>query len=364
MSSGAYFNPPPSWPVPRGWTPPPEWEPDPSWPPAPPGWQFWLPSPAPEAFAHVEEAGFPSDQAPEPAATGRRKLTLIVGAVTLIVALTAGTVAAVSWLRDDPAPAARPEAMLPGTYPSAPQVDWAIDASKVSAGAEPVFTSPVFGASYYASIGAVVAGNHLIVHAVPDRASPDNARMTAVDLTDGKVEWTRASSARDGCARELIGDLLPCKSAEKYGPTSQIDFIDINTGDVRSTASVPFFANMLVSDGQSLYTAGYRESDGLVVTKGSPADPLSDWNAVIPGGACEGYGGGDAYDLHVHQGIVYGLQGGGSEIALHAADGSPVFDHAVTNVSVLDGPTVVAKRCVAGVGDTENWPTEAVDGDG
>lgn len=364
MASGAHFNPPPNWPVPRGWTPPLEWEPDPSWPPAPPGWQFWVEEPmSAEPFAHAEESdawGPPS----EPAVPGRRKIALIAGALTLAVALTAGTLAVVSWLGDDPAPAARPEGMLPGTYPVAPEVDWIIDASDVSAGEDPAFTSPVYGASYYASVGAVVVGDRLVVHSVPDRSSPDNAQMMAVDLTDGQVEWTRRSSARDGCGRELLGDLLPCRNAENYGSNSQIDFIDINTGEVTSSTSVPFYANMLASDGESLYTAGFRKPDGLVVAKGSDADPMSDWQVTIPGGDCEGYGGGDASDLRVRDGIVYGHQGGGSEIALHASDGSPVFDYAVTNVAMLDGPTVIGKRCLAGVDDMEDWPTEVVDGGG
>ena len=42
------FNAPPHWPAPPiGWSPEPGWMPDPSWPPAPPGWQFWVPAPAP-----------------------------------------------------------------------------------------------------------------------------------------------------------------------------------------------------------------------------------------------------------------------------------------------------------------------------
>ncbi|ART68258.1 hypothetical protein BTO20_06370 [Mycobacterium dioxanotrophicus] len=40
------FNPPPGWPVPPGWSPTPDWQPDPQWPPAPPGWQFWVDTPA------------------------------------------------------------------------------------------------------------------------------------------------------------------------------------------------------------------------------------------------------------------------------------------------------------------------------
>lgn len=362
--SAARFNPPPMWPVPRGWTPPPEWEPDPSWPPAPAGWQFWVEDADPvaeEGVGPAEEAEHSWQPHRENTALGRRRIALIAGAATLAVALTAGTVAVVSWLRDDSQSVARPEGMLPGTYPTAPGVDWSIHAGDFTSGSEPSFTSPVYGAAYYASVGAIVAGDHVIVHAVPQRSSPEAAQMVAFRLADGHVEWTRPSNGRDGCARDLLGNLLACKDSENYGPTSEVDFIDVNTGEVKSSASVPFYLNMLASDGESLYTAGYRESDGLVVARGSPEDPLSGWQASILGGACEGYGGGDAYDLRVRDGIVSGFQGGGANIALHASDGSPVFDHAVTQVSVLGGGTVTASKCLSGR-NMDNWPTEVSDG--
>lgn len=366
--SGARFNPPPMWPVARGWTPPPQWSPDPSWPPAPVGWQFWVEDAGPvEEEGPVFEAGpVEEDEQPwqphrESTAPRRRRIALTAGAATLAVALTAGTVAVVSWLRDDSPSVARPEGMLPGTYPSAPEVDWSVHARDFTSGPEPAFTSPVYGAAYYASVGAVVVGEHVIVHAVPQRSSPEGAQMVAFNLADGHVEWTRPSNGRDGCAAEALGKLLPCKNSENYGPTSQLDFIDVDTGEVKSSASVPFYLNMLASDGESLYTAGYRESDGLVVARGSAEDPLSGWQVSIPGGACEGYGGGDAYDLRVRDGIVSGFQGGGANIALHASDGSPVFDHAVTQVSVLGGGTVTASKCLSGR-NMDSWPTEVSDG--
>ena len=368
--SGARFNPPPMWPVPRGWTPPPEWAPDPSWPSAPTGWQFWVEDAGPfDEAGPVYESG-PAAEAEQPwqphretSAPGRRRIALITGAATLAVALTAGTVAVVSWLRDDSQSVARPEGMLPGTYPTAPEVDWSVRAGDFTSGVKPGFASPVYGAAYYGAVGAVVAGEHVIVQVVPDRSSADGAQLVAFNLVDGHHEWSRPSNGRDGCAREPLGDLLPCRNSENYGPTSQVDFIDVDTGEVRSSASVPFHLNMLASDGRSLYTAGYVESEGLVVAKGAVKDPISGWQVSIPGGACDGYGGGDAYDLRVRDGIVSGFQSGGAEIALHGADGSPVFDHPVTNVSVLDGSTVTARRCMAGR-DMENWPTEVVDGDG
>ncbi|MBN3458854.1 PQQ-binding-like beta-propeller repeat protein [Mycobacterium sp. DSM 3803] len=356
--SGASFNPPPAWPVPRGWTPPPEWVPDSSWPPAPAGWQFWI-----EDTDPLEEDEQIWQPRREPSVPDRRRSALIAGAVILAVTLIAGTVAVVSWLRDDSRSVARPEGMLPGTYPTAPEVDWSVRVGDFTSGAEPAFASPEYGAAYYASVGAVVADEHVIVHVVPERSSPEDAQLVAFSLADGRVEWSRPSNARDGCAREPLGNLLPCRNSENYGPTSEVYFIDIATGEVRSTASVPFFLNMLASDGQSLYTAGYVESEGLVVAKGSAEDLISGWQVSIPGGACDGYGGGDAYDLRVRDGIVSGFQGGGANIAVHASDGSPVFDHPVMDVSVLDGPTITARKCMAGR-DIDNWPTEVSDGAG
>ncbi len=357
--SGPFFNPPPMWPVLRGWTPPPDWEPDPSWPPAPAGWQFWV-----EYFAPIEETKQPWGPHREPGAPGRRKWALIAGAATLVVALTVGTVAVVSWLsKDDLQSVARPEGMLPATYPTAPKIEWSIEAEDLTAGAEPAFVTPLYGAAYYGSTGAIVVGNHVIIQAVPDRSSPEDAQRISISQSDGRVEWATPSNASDGCAGDLFGDVLACKNSENYGRTSQLEFIDINTGAVRSTASVPFYLNMLASDGKNLYTAGYREPEGLVVAKGTAADPTSGWQVSIPGGACESHGSGDSYDLRVREGIVYGFQGGGEYIALHASDGSPIFDHPVSEVSVLGGPTVTARRCIAN-GDLDNWPTEVADGAG
>ncbi|UXA19113.1 PQQ-like beta-propeller repeat protein [Mycobacterium sp. SMC-4] len=364
--SGANFNPPPGWPIPRGWTPPPEWEPDPSWPSAPAGWQFWIDEPllAPDEEAwptHGESA--PEVVGPPHLSARRRKLALVAVAVTLAVALTAGTVVAVSWWRESPESVARPLGMLPGTYPTSPQFAWMVAAEELTSGPDPGITSPVYGAAYYASVGAVVAGDHVIVHAVPQRQSPENAQMVAIGLDDGQVAWTRPSNGADGCARDLVRDLLPCRSAAKYGATSAVDFIDIDTGSTRSSASVPFYLNMLATDGEDLYTAGFRESEGLVVAKGSVENPTADWQVSIPGEACEGYGGGDLYALQVRDGIVSGMQGGGADIALRASDGTPIFDSAVSNVSAFDGPVVVAQRCVAGSG-SDDWPIEVVDGEG
>jgi hypothetical protein len=382
--SGARFNPPPSWPVPRGWDPPPNWQPDPSWAPAPAGWQFWVDTEADDVVPTEADDVVPTeadDVVPTEAddvlpteADGswearntrapsrRRKHALIAGAVAVVVALVAGTVAVVNWFRDEPS-SARPEAMLPGTYPTVPDIDWSIDVTDIGGGPEPAFTSPAYGAAYYATVGSVVVGDHAVVHVVPDRSSPDDAQMAAINLTDGRVEWTRPSNGRDGCSHHLVGDLLPCKSSENYGSTSQVDFIDINTGAVRSSASVPFYVNMLASDGADVYLAGYRESDGLVVSRGSVEDPTSAWQVGIPGRACDGFGGGDSYDLQVRDGIVSGFQGGGAEIALRASDGSPLFDYSVSAVKVHPGPIISARRCMTDV-NSDEWPTEVADGSG
>src|SRR5690348_17274506 len=37
-----HFNPPPSWPLPRGFFPPPGWQPDPRWPRPPYQWPLWI----------------------------------------------------------------------------------------------------------------------------------------------------------------------------------------------------------------------------------------------------------------------------------------------------------------------------------
>lgn len=384
--SGKRFNPPPTWPLPRNWTPPPEWEPDRSWPPAPPGWQFWVDSAKPDneqpwapappmRQLHGTNDAPPSApyrvnmskaQEPPPRQTSHKRTWLIAAVAALVVSLTAGVVGAVSWLTDDPTPAAaRPADMLPGTYPTAPGVKWQVPAAKLTSGAEPAIATPVFGAAYYGSPGAVVVGNHIVVHSVADRSSGENAQRVSINLSDGHVEWSKPVTSRDGCARELLGDLLACKTSEAYGPTSsRVDFIDINNGTVQSSATVPFALNMLASDGQSLYTAGYDgAAQSLVVAKGSVEDPLSGWRAAIADRACEDHGSGDAYDLTVRDGILTGFQGGGAYIALKTADGSPIFDHPVTEVSVLDGPIVTARRCATNL-DMESWVTEVADGSG
>lgn len=363
MSTGARFNPPPDWPVEPGWTPPPEWVPDRSWPPAPAGWQFWVEDSRDDTAGEDDEEAQASGVGRE--SSGRRKLALAGVAVIMAVLLVAGTVAVVSWLRGSTA-VARPEGMLPGTYPTAPEVAWSVavdDIGAVRGGPDPALSSPVFGAAYYAAVGAVVADDHVVVNAMPDRFDPDGAQRLAVSLADGETEWTAPASGRDGCARELVGDLLPCKSADGYGTTSRLDLIDITTGEVRSSATVPFYLNMVASDGDSVYTAGFVQDEGLVVAKGSPTDPLADWKVAIPGGACDAAGGGDSYQFQVRYGIVSGFQGGGAEIALHSADGSAIFDHPVANVSVLAPSVIAASRCAHG-GEVDDWITEVADDTG
>ena len=378
----AQFNPPPNWPIEPGFTPSPDWAPDPTWPPAPAGWQFWVDKPppieeddeqpwaaAPEEPAAEEPAPWTAVApwtTPEPAKpVGQRpqhlKSGLIVGAIVLAVALVAGTLAAITWWPKSPDAAAhRPDGMLAGTYPTQPEPAWTVQAKSLTSESDPRIATPLFGGAYYASPGAIVIGDHVLVHTGPGQSSDRGAQLVSLNLADGRVEWSVPVDLSDGCARNLLGDTLPCV---KSGGQHQAYFIDINSGATVSTVTVPYFLSMIASDGEHLYTAGYDNPAGLTVAKGSRENPTADWKSVISGEACDTHGGGDGMDLHVKDGLVWGFLGGGNEIALHDSNGTPVFDHGVADVAVMDGPTVTALDCEAG-GDPSNWKTDVADGQG
>ena len=183
----------------------------------------------------------------------------------------------------------------------------------------------------------------------------------ALAWPDGHVEWSISSPPNEGCARNLVGNLLACQKRRPDGGQAGLQFIDIGTGKVVSTADSP--GSMIASDGTNLYVAGYsRDVDADVVTKGTPQDPAADWKTVIRTDQCAGYGSGDALDLDVRNGVLFGYNGG-AEIALRTGDGSPLFDHEVMNVHLREPSSIVANPC-AREQNSDKWPTEVVNLDG
>ncbi len=370
------FNPPPGWPVEPGFVPAPDWSPDPSWPAAPAGWQFWLDDPeavpvetddepwAQQVAVPVIAQGQNPTGTSDPAVLGYapraampRRTVLIAGALAL--ALVAAVTTVVVWKHYAKEPAGRPDNMLAATFPTKPEAAWRLNPSSLLDGHGDRFSTPVFTAADYGAEGAIVAGDRAFVHVRPHDG--DDGQLVAISLSDGHIEWSIPSPANEGCARNLVGTQLACQKRGASGSYSSLQFIDADTGKVAST--VEHQASMLASDGTSLYTAGYSQGDdGLFVTKGTPKDPVADWKTIVHSDRCAGYGSGDALDLTVRHGVIYGYDGG-AEIALRTADGSPLFDHEVMNVRLHEPDTVVANRCMPDQ-SPDKWPTEVVDLDG
>ncbi len=399
------FNPPPTWPVAPDFTPASDWQPDPAWPAAPPGWRFWIEdtaaaeaetepehepvsvpppriermwapenesieqvrmapitAPAPHWTASVEEpeprphAAGPSEPRPP-----SRRTAVVLGAAALVAVVVAASVAAVMWWTGDDAEQARPEKMLPGTYPTQPQPAWTVRAASLVAGDEPAIATPVYAAAFYGSPGAIVIDDHVLFHAVAKESNGTGAQLISLDLADGSVEWSVPAGLNDGCSLTPLGDTLPCTVSSD--DQTRIQFIDLKTGGTVSTAALPFNVGMLAADGDDLYTAGYKNPDGLTVARGTRDDPAAEWTTTVAENACSGYGGGDGLDIHVRDGLVWGYQGGGANFVLKTDDGSSAIDDEVTNASVVAGPAIVALKCRSNV-DMSNWATGVYDGHG
>lgn len=372
--AGEYFNPPPNWPVPRDWTPPPSWEPDPSWPPAPPGWQFWVdhdptevderpwaprPSQLPRSMPPHRD---PVEQEwPEPTPPKRNRTPLILGAVGVVMLLIAGTVGVVTWLRDDDAPAI-PDQMLAGTYPSQPDFEWSAEVADFRSGEWDSIATPEY--SLGPTTGAIVVGEHIIIRPWNTESSSGATTLMSVSLADGTVEWTTETGDMSRCSPRPLGDKLPCLEHATGSNESELNFIDLASGDVGSSMTLPFYASFVDSDGISVYTGGYdQDADGFTVAKGSADAPMSEWKTTVSSGQCEEYMLGDAWDFGVKHGLVWGFTGGGATAVLKASDGTPLFDHDVADVWVSDDSRVVSKRCERGA-DSDEWTTEVSDLDG
>ncbi len=369
------FNPPPGWPVKPGFTPVPDWSPDPSWPAAPTGWRFWVDEPevvpveiddepwAQQVAVPVIGTHQTATAPTQPAVLGYaaspskyRRTVLIAGALALVLVAAITTV--VVWKQQSKGPAGRPDNMLATTFPTKPEAAWTVDPSSLLNGAGERFSTPLFTAADYGVEGAIVAGNRVVTRV---RSHDDDGHLVAISLADGHVDWSIPSPPSDGCARRLVGNLLACQKSRANGGQSTLQFIDIDTGKVVSTADSQ--ALMLASDGTNLYTVEYsRDIDSLVVAKGTPQDPAAAWKTVIHTDQCEGYGSGDALDFDVRNGVVIGYDGG-AEIALHTGDGSPLFDHEVMNVRLRGASSIVANPCSRNQ-DADTWPTEVADLDG
>jgi outer membrane protein assembly factor BamB len=361
----ACFNPPPGWPVRVGWTPPPGWTPEPGWPPAPDGWQFWIDDD--DAPAETDWTAPEAAAEPVPARIGKTGLR-VVAAVATVVAVAATAVVTIWWNKPQPAPAPSSELMLAQTYPTAPQPVWTVNAERLAQGdTTPHFFDPKFGADVPDETGAIVTDDQVItfVRHSETAAHAGDARLTSFRLSDGAPEWSAAVPPLE-CAPALLGNTLPCLTAQT-GQQSTVGFIDVSSGATTATATVPFDARMITTDGRNLYTAGYVslpdvEPQEILVAKGSPQNPLADWKTAVPLGDCSVQG--EFSSLLVGHGLVWGSYGGGAYAVLRDHDGSALFDHPVTGVTVApDGSRIAAASCAAGV-DPSSLSADVYDGQG
>ena len=365
--AGAQFNPPPHWPVPRGWTPPSGWSPDPSWPPAPPNWQFWLPA-EPDRGYHVEQRPSsdrraPAEKVPGAAESfGRRHWKRIAIAAGAAVALVAGTVTAVTWLTGDADQSGLPEHMLASTFPTQPDLAWTVRADQFDVGSDSGFATPE--KSLGPTTGALVVGNHVIARVWRSTSSTTDSALVSVNASDGNVEWSVPDdNVWRVCSPHPLGDTLPCLRRTDDVDRTEVQFVDLDSGQVASRSTVPFNASLIDSDGDSVYIGGFNTGvQAFTVAKGSREDPVGAWKTTVPAGQCEGYALGDGWAFDVSDGLVWGYLGGGASAVLRQSDGKPIFDHDVADVWVADG-TVVSKRCEYG-GKGDSWDVEVSDAQG
>jgi outer membrane protein assembly factor BamB len=358
----SHFNRPPNWPLPQGWTPPSGWTPDPSWPAAPPGWRLWIDDTetAAEEFGSVDAAR-QLDRETRPC----RRRALLVGTLAAVLIVVAGITIGVL-CSDNSSPAAqRPQSMLTGTYPIAPVAAWSVDAdSGVHDGTSAHFLDPSFGTDIPDANGAVIAAGHVVAF-IGSPMGSGQRELSSFNLSNGTLEWS-VSSGPLACARDLLDGGWPCIVVTS-SQQSTLVFIDANSGATTSSASVPFDARMIATDGRSLYTAGYVSRPDLgpkamVVTKGSRQNPTAGWKTAVRLGDCSTHG--TFSSLRVDHGLVWGSYGGGAYAVLRADDGSAVFDHPMTSVSVAeDGSRITAVRCVLNK-EAATLPTDVFDGQG
>lgn len=85
------FNPPPNWPAPpAGWIPPFGWVPDPAWGPPPEGWQLWVDEPTVGTRSAYGPVGFAPLSGISPHPPKKRKRTVWLILLAVIVVLFAG----------------------------------------------------------------------------------------------------------------------------------------------------------------------------------------------------------------------------------------------------------------------------------
>lgn len=336
--AGSKFHAPPGWPVPAGWSPPPDWEPPREWPPAPPGWRFWA----------DDEGG-----------NGlRRHPGVLIGALGAVAVLVVVAVIGFVRMNHRDGAQARPERMLPSTYPTEPQVAWSRQTTELSAGSRPTIAN--FGPQF-AGVTAAVAGNHLILRVSPNGGNYGSAELVSLSLSDGHTEWSVASDLSIGCAGGVVDNALPCIRSDAQ--RNYLDFIDTGSGRVVSSYQPPFRVAMVATDGQSIYLMG-GDQTGLKVSKGSRDNPVAAWTTTVPEGACAGASRGDSVRLRVEHGLVIGDISGGVGALLRTSDGTTVADHDVDAVEVTNnGDTITAQRCEQG-GDFAHWSSELLDNHG
>ena len=345
------FNPPPGWPVRQDWRPSPDWQPDPTWPRAPDGWQFWLDD---KPLLSAEETAQPNAPASSlERHTLRRRTRLIVSAFVAGAVLIAGGVAAISVSTRSGDQPERPRWMLSTTYPRAPRLSWSVTAEQLGLGdSQPNFIDPSFGYDGPQQRGAIVVGDHAITLLRANEGSAPNQqpKLASFRLSDGTLEWSLPGGSF-ACAQSLLSNALPCIISPP-GPTSAIGFINVDSGKVESTLDVPFAVSMLATDGDHLYTGGFvsagvDDPEQVIFAKGSPADPFAQWRTTVSRGYCEPTG--TFATLAVEHGLVWGTIGGAPAAVLRDSDGSSLFDHAITHVTVApDASRIAAVRCPAG----------------
>lgn len=316
---GKRFNPPPDWPVSPGWSPTPEWVPPPEWPPAPPGWVFW-----------VDED------------TGRSRRGLLIGALVSTV-IVAAAVVGVVWSRDRDGDSggmqARPERMLPGTYPSQPAVAWSRAATDLYEFGIGSLGAPGSG------VRAAVVGEHVILVA----ESEQDARLMSLSMSDGHTEWSTEPFNILACADRAVDGALPCVTPSMGRPYASIELIDVSSGQITSKHRPPSEMNVVAADGHHVYLLS-RDGSSLKLSKGSRENPTDAWTTTVGRGACDDSDdGAEIRRLTVAHGLVWGtetLGGAGVNALVHASDGTEVVDYDLSDVDVTNGgDTITAQHC-------------------
>ncbi|MGB6073185.1 MAG: PQQ-binding-like beta-propeller repeat protein [Rhodococcus sp. (in: high G+C Gram-positive bacteria)] len=273
-------------------------------------------------------------------------------AVVVVGALAAGGLTAVNLLRDsEDGPVA---GQLTNTYPTQPQEGWSLSVDEVLPGGSflwPDSLSATYGVANFTEIGSTLVTT---VGTGPGQQS----EVVAVDAATGRVKWHTPADGTITCATNVIDSTLPCVVSKRGERAAEVQFYDIETGDVQSTVDRPSAEMVEVSDG-SVFTIDSFQG-GYTIARGTQRDLDAQWSTTETWDT-QCVGSGDAHHFDVSEGIVHFSSI--RTIALDAADGRLISDPNLGSFVRLPGQGFAGVLCEMPISD-DGYTTAVSSGDG